>query len=76
MGAGGRSVRGRRSSFVGVGRRSWALGRCPWALGFCSWPLGCRSQAVGFVRLVGLFVPAGLSFVGVVVMCRVLGGHR
>ena len=61
--------------------RSWAtvvvagVGCCSWVLGLCSWVLGCRSQVVGFVRVVGLFVPAGLSFMGAVVMCRVLGGH-
>ena len=56
---GGRSVRGRRSSFAGVGRRSWALGRYPWALGLCSWVLGCRLQAVGFVRVVGVSIAGG-----------------
>ena len=49
---GGHSVRGRRSSFAGVGRRLWVLGRYPWVL-------GCRLQAVGFVHVVGLSIAGG-----------------
>ena len=69
-------VRGRwviiRGHWVFV-RGFWVVDRRRW--GSFAWS-GRRSQAVGFVRVVGLFVPAGLSFVGAVVMRRVLGGHH
>ena len=69
-------VRGRwvviRGRWVFV-RGCWVVDRGRW--GSFTWS-GCRSQAVGFVRVVGLFVPAGLSFVDAVVMRHVLGGHR
>ena len=60
-------VRGTGSLSLG-----WVVDRRQW--GLFAWS-GCRSQVVGFIHMVGLFVPAGLSFVGMVVTCRVLGGH-
>jgi hypothetical protein len=70
---------------VGLVLGGW---RCSWGLGSCLWAPSCRFWAVGLVRVRytfvggglllvgGLFVDAGLSFVGVVVLCRVSCGHR
>ena len=80
---------GGASSSGGGGRRLRALGglsirggvlfmgavSLSWALGCCSWALGCRLEAVGLVPVGGLFVCAGLSFVGAVVTCRLLCGR-
>ena len=64
---------------------------CPWVVVMCGWcvvvhgwghQLGawgivCRRWVVGgLIRVGGLFVGAGLLFMGVVVMCRLLCGHH
>ena len=58
---GGCFVCGQQSLFVGVEH-------CLWGLGCCSWGLGCQLWGLGLVRISALFVAAGLSFVGAVVM--------
>ena len=53
---------------------------CPWAVVMRGWRVGGivhrRWVVGGLVRVGRLFVGAVLSFVGAVVMCRLLCGHR
>ena len=71
---GGLSICGPWSSLVGVGRCSWVLCHCCEA-GLLFVRTGLLIVGVGLVPVGGLFVCAGLSFLGAVVTCRLLCGR-